>query len=107
VKLLEAAAHVLNESGTPLHVRALTQQMLDGRHWLSSGQTPAATVQACLAMELKENPTTPFIRTAPATFGLKARDAKPGKPIPLFEFEEDTRTNAIRFVDAAREILET
>jgi len=107
MKILEAAEHVLIEAGTPLHASDLTKLMLDGGHWASSGQTPAATVQACIAVEIKENPATShFLRTAPATFGLVARDAKPEVPIPLFVMEEDTRPNAVRFVDAAREVLE-
>ena len=70
--LLAAAQHVLKQSGAPLHTNKLTRRMLDGGFWISQGRTPEASVYSGLFLSLKRHGlSSPFIQTAPSTFGLR------------------------------------
>jgi len=72
VTLLTAAQHVLAQAGTPLHTDELTRQMLEEGLWVSQGRTSAASVYSALFMSLKRNGlSSPFLQTAPSTFGLR------------------------------------
>ena len=70
--LLIAAQRVLTQVRTPLHTDELTRQMLDGGLWASQGRTPEASVYSALFMSLRRDGLlSPFIQTAPSTFGLR------------------------------------
>jgi restriction system protein len=69
--VLEAARHVLQEVGGALHYKELTRQILDRGLWKPAGKTPAATVNAQLAVAIKDDPNSVFIRTGPGRFRLR------------------------------------
>ena len=50
----DTAYKVLMEAGEPLHYKEISRRMLDGESWKSEGKTPAATVNAQLAVDIKK-----------------------------------------------------
>ena len=69
---LEAAETVLREANTPLRPEEITERALADGRLTTDGLTPAATMAAQLAMSLKQRgAASPFVRTAPNTFGLR------------------------------------
>ena len=66
----EAAIQVLKTEAKPLHTKVLTDLILSRGLWNTQGQTPAATVEASIASDIKHNPTSsPFVRVSPRTCG--------------------------------------
>ena len=51
---LEAAYEVLNEAEEPLHYEEVTRRMLERGLWQTRGKTPWATVNARIAVDIKE-----------------------------------------------------
>jgi restriction system protein len=75
---LEAALHVLQQEGKPLHYREITKRILAGKLWQCSGKTPEATINAQLAVNIKKNGTaSPFRRTGRGTFALNTDRTHP------------------------------
>ena len=73
MSLAEAAYRVLKEVGQPLHYTALTERILERGFASSASKTPAASLNAVLAVDLKRNgPTSRFMRVNPGVFGLRA-----------------------------------
>ncbi len=69
---VDAAAKVLEEAGAPLHYQEITKRALAADLIESSGQTPAASMNAVLAVVLKrKGEKSRFVRTAPGIFGLR------------------------------------
>jgi restriction system protein len=69
---LDAAANVLGAAGTPLRVDEITARVVADGQWVSKGKTPAATIEAQLAMEIKKHgKASRFVRTAPRTYGVR------------------------------------
>lgn len=104
MSLLDAVEQTLNDSDTPLHAQAITKRILDGGLWKSAGATPAATVSARVAMDIKtRGAASRFVRTAPSTFGLRSADPAAG---------DDDGASAVHmpgrmsFSDAAETVLE-
>ena len=50
----DAAYKVLKEASEPLHYKEITRRMLNAELWTSYGKTPAATVNAQLAVDIKK-----------------------------------------------------
>jgi hypothetical protein len=70
---LEAVEAVLAAVGQPLHYAEITKRMLDQGLWKTKGKTPAATVNAQLAVDLiQRGDTSCFQRTGKGVFGLRA-----------------------------------
>lgn len=70
---LEAAESVLREADEPLRPEQITARALADGRLQTDGATPGATMAAQLAMSLKQRgKASPFVRTAPNTFGLRA-----------------------------------
>lgn len=68
----DAAAKVLDLGGTPLHYRELTQQALAQGLIKSDGKTPEASLNAVLAVDIKQKGTqSRFMRVRPGVFGLR------------------------------------
>ena len=65
-----AAAEVLREAGRPLHYADITEIALIQGYLDSAGATPQNTMRARLSSDVRDNPETPFRRTAPGIFGL-------------------------------------
>lgn len=75
LSLLEASARVLEKAGEPLHYRELTDRILAEGLAESGSKTPAASVNAVLAVEIKRHGSqSRFVRVKPGVFAL--RDAK-------------------------------
>lgn len=71
----DAAYELLEEQGGPLKTKQITERALAGKLIKDTGKTPEATMAAQLAVDVKRKDTR-FVRTAPATYGLKGRDRK-------------------------------
>ncbi len=67
-----AAREVLREVGHPLHYTDITEIALESGYLESAGQTPHNTMRARLSVDVRDNPETPFLQTAPGVYGLKA-----------------------------------
>jgi hypothetical protein len=74
---LDAAARVLRESGQPLSCPELIEQMAAKGYWTSpKGKTPASTLYAAIAREIKlKGAASRFIKTDPGRFAFRP-DAK-------------------------------
>ena len=71
LSLREAALQVLTERG-PMHYRELAKVILDGGLATSSSQTPAASLNAVLAVDIKrKGAASPFVRVKPGVFAVR------------------------------------
>ena len=69
----DAAATVLETSGSPLHYREITQRAIDRGFLQTDGKTPEATLNAVLAVDIKQKGrASRFVRIKPGIFGLQA-----------------------------------
>jgi HB1, ASXL, restriction endonuclease HTH domain len=64
VTFRDAAEIVLSDANEPLTVDDVVAEALRRKLVRSSGKTPIATMSACLYVDVRENPETPFIRIA-------------------------------------------
>ena len=68
----DAAAAVLRERG-PMHYRDLAEEILKRGLVQPDGKTPAASLNAMIAVEIKSNGSkSEFVRVQPGVFGLRA-----------------------------------
>ncbi|MCA1687133.1 MAG: winged helix-turn-helix domain-containing protein [Actinobacteria bacterium] len=67
-----AAREVLREVGHPLHYTDITEIALESGYLESAGRTPQNTMRARLSVDVRDNPETPFVQTAPGVYGLKS-----------------------------------
>jgi hypothetical protein len=70
---LDAAALVLRESGQPMSCPALIEQMAAKGYWTSpKGKTPASTLYAAMAREVKvKGDAARFVKTGPGRFACR------------------------------------
>lgn len=66
---------MLREVGYPLHYSDITELALESGYLKSGGRTPHNTMRARLSVDVRDNPESPFIQTAPGVYSLK-RDAE-------------------------------
>lgn len=107
--LLEGVATVLANEGEPLKVNAITERLLAQGLWTSEGKTPAATVEARLAVDIKGKGTrSRFIRTAPGTFALRPSGVSQGAASSPPEPQPSPTHTAVSlsFTDAAERVLQ-
>jgi restriction system protein len=69
-----AAREVLSEVGHPLHYSDITEIALHSGYLKSAGRTPQNTMRARLSVDVRDNPDTLFVQTAPGIYGLKKID---------------------------------
>ena len=67
-----AAREVLGEVGHSLHYTDITEIALQSGYLESVGKTPQNTMRARLSVDVRDNPETIFVQTAPGVYGLKA-----------------------------------
>lgn len=123
---IEAAYHILETCGSPLHYKEITKRIMDQGLWHSSGKTPDATVNANLAMDIKEKgASSKFQRVAEGVYALRSwglqeytistkqihlEKAKPDKPIVVEKAASIPPTvkegKPFTFNDAAEYVLE-
>jgi restriction system protein len=69
---LEAVELVLREDGQPLHVTEITRRMLDRNLWQTAGLTPSATIDARIAVDIRDKgAASRFQRTGKSIFALR------------------------------------
>jgi HB1, ASXL, restriction endonuclease HTH domain len=78
----EAIKKVLAESNIPLHYTEISEQILSRGYYKTDGATPAATVNAQIAVSIKhDGEKSPFIRVGKGIFALKNSPASSVIPI--------------------------
>ena len=98
----EAVIEILNTEGKSLNINDLTNLILSRGLWQPAGKTPAATVEAQLATDIKhKGENSPFVRVAPRTYGLRKLGAKPAPEAPKNKKGQKT----LSFTNAAEKIL--
>ena len=65
-----AAREVLGKVGHPLHYTDITEIALQSGYLKSAGRMPQ-TMRARLSVDVRDNPETHFVQTAPGVYGLK------------------------------------
>ncbi len=96
MRVLDAVHRVLEEEGGPLHYKEITERILDQGLWKTKGLTPWDTINARLAVDVKERgEQSLFYRAAPGVYGIR------GSLTP--ESEPGARMS---FLDAAVAVLE-
>ena len=99
----EAAIQVLNTEAKTLHVKVITDLILSRGLWQTQGKTPAATVEARIASEIKHNGEySPINRVAPRTYSLQALGAV---TVSKFKKAKLAKTKTLSFTNAAEKIL--
>lgn len=66
-----AARKVLEEVGHPLHYSDITDIALESGYLASKGKTPHDTMRARISVDVRDNPESPFVQTAPGVYALK------------------------------------
>jgi len=66
-----AAREVLREIGHPLHYGDITEIALESGYLQSAGRTPQNTMRARLSVDVRDDPDTPFVQTAPGVYALR------------------------------------
>lgn len=79
MSFLAAAEQLLREADGPLHIRTMTEQIIDRGMVDTSGKTPAATLAALLLTGVKRGQ---FVKTDRATFDLKVLNPRGRKTRP-------------------------
>ena len=99
----EAVIQILNTETKPLHVRIITDLILSRGLWQTQGKTPAATVEACIASDIKHNGgSSPFVRVEPRIYSLREFGAI---PISIPKRTKSPKVNTLSFTNAAEKIL--
>ena len=57
----------------PLHCTDITEIALESGYLVSRGRTPQNTMRARLSVDVRDNPESPFVQTAPGVYGLQGR----------------------------------
>jgi HB1, ASXL, restriction endonuclease HTH domain len=67
-----AAREVLREVGHPLQYTDITEITIESGYLKSAGRTPQNTMRARLLVDVRDNPGTPFMQTAPVSMSSRA-----------------------------------
>lgn len=105
---LEAAYEILKEAGEPLHYEVVTERMLERGLWRTRGKTPSATVNARLAVDIKElGSASRFQRVARGIFTLREPSQTSLAPtmVPQRSGVQSAEGKRLSFLDAAEKIL--
>ena len=54
-----------------MHYIDITEIALESGYLVSHGRTPHHTMRARLSVDVRDNPESPFIQTAPGVYGLQ------------------------------------
>ncbi|MBM9538844.1 HTH domain-containing protein [Desulfobulbus alkaliphilus] len=110
--LKSAVIQVLQQAGTALHTKDITEQVMAAGLWHSGGKTPNATVSARLYSEIKSNgDKSPFVKVGPQTFALRESTEMPSGtgsvPLDVQETTNPSSANAgFSFTECAQKVLE-
>jgi restriction system protein len=104
MSVLTAVERVLAEAGEPLHYKEITRRLLQQGLWTTAGQTPDATVNAQLAVDIKKRgEASRFNRTDKGIFALRAWGRASGQAEPVTASRSEKR---LSFTDAAELVLD-
>ena len=109
MRVIDAVAAVLAEAEGPLHYSEITERVLAKGHWNSRGKTPEATVNARLAVDIRDQgAASRFVRVSRGRFKLnpernKHRDRSAVSSIHATDGEG--QGNVTSFADAAERVL--
>lgn len=116
VVLTEAIA-VLAEADHPLHYREITERILRRGVWSTTGKTPEATVNAQLAVSIKQfESQSPFERVKLGVYVLRSGTSRPGIHVDNTQSANETDDAAhsdydpprktLSFTDATEQVLD-
>lgn len=98
-----AAIQVLQQAGTALHAKEITERIMAASLWHSEGKTPEATVSARLYSDIKNNGnTSPFVKVGHQTFALRDFAVKSNGASTV----QETAHAGFSFTDCAQKVLE-
>jgi restriction system protein len=104
MSVLTAVGMVLAEAKQPLHYREITERLLQRGLWTSTGQTPDATVNAQLAVDIKRRgENSIFYRTNKGVFALRVWGIDKVQAAPV---TTPTLEKHLSFTDAAEVVLD-
>ncbi len=128
---LDAAEYVLSKTGSPMTASDITKRILTQSLWQTQGKTPLDTVEARLAVDIRDKGTASrFQRCAPRLFALRkwglaeyvgkafkkkakaANEIEPGVQLRNEAVEEPSEisvsedSESLSFSDAAERVLE-
>jgi restriction system protein len=104
-----AAIQVLQQVGTALHAKEITERIMAADLWCSEGKTPEATVSARLYSDIKNNgDKSPFVKVGQQTFALRdCAEIPSGAPAAVDKAPQPSSANAgFSFTDCAQKVLE-
>ena len=94
----DAAREVLQAAGEPLSYKEITRRALDQRLVTTEGQTPAASINAQMSVDIsRKGDESLFIRTAPGVFGLREWLGQDGIEAYSSGSDEDARIRVPHF----------
>lgn len=109
MKALDAAYAILREAAKPLHYREITERIVARGMWVTRGKTPSATVNARLAVDIKQHgDSSRFRRVGPGVFAASepVPDTSPDVTEATVEAEEmGPAFGSMSFLDAAERVL--
>ncbi len=104
MSILTAVETVLIDAGEPLHYKEITKRLLQRGLWTTTGQTPDATVNAQLAVDIKRRgEASKFRRADKGVFALRAWAPTNPQPQPA---PTPTPATHLSFTAAAEKVLE-
>lgn len=113
MKLIDAIIKILEEAHAPLHLREITERLINDGLWQTSGKTPADTVGAKIYTHIKKNgENSLFIKVAPQTFKLGDKNKNNSNTkinsVCAEKTYERPITGSLRlsFTDCAQKVLE-
>lgn len=102
---LDAAAEVLRDVGKPLHIKSITDRMIEQGLWKTTGKTPWSTVGARICSDLaKEDGQSRFRRVTSGVYGLNESSAHAKSLIENAETPNVGKAN-LSLADAAERVL--
>lgn len=102
---LDAAAEVLRDAGEPLHIKSITDRMLESGLWQSQAKVPHHSVSGCVTEDIaSKGKDSKFRRVRPGVYGLNVPDS----PDPTAEPSNQPRAAPVAklsYTDAAERVL--
>ena len=110
--LLKAVEEILKSAGEPLHVAVITEKVISGGLWKSSGKTPEASFSARLYSDIKKKgEASAFVKVSSQTFALRNSSAKSNVALAVSVAVEKTAkpssvSAGLSFIECAQKVLE-
>ena len=109
MRAIDAVAAVLAEADGPLHYSEITERMLAQGLWNSGGKTPGATVNARLAVDIRDlGLASRFVRVSRGRFALnpeRNQDLDRSAIPSVHAIDGEGQGNVTSFADAAERVL--